>query len=158
MEKLLALLNDLNIPFLRYDHPALHTVEEAREYDAKMEGTHCKNLFLKDKKGQYFLFSTEAEKQIDTKILRKKIGCNHLSFASAERLDEVLKLKPGSVCPFGIINDEEKKVKVILDKDIMGKEKVNFHPLKNTATVTISSDDLLKFINHVGNEYMEVEL
>ena len=158
MEQLLQLLKDLGIDYKRCDHPAVFTVEESRQHDINMEGSHCKNFFLKDKKGKYFLFSTLAEKKIDMNVLQKKIGCKRLSFASPQRLDEVLDLTPGSVSPFGIMNDRHALVTVVLDKEIIDQGIVNFHPLKNTATITVASDDLIKFIEHVGNYYMKVEI
>jgi len=158
MYTLLKLLDDLNISYKKYEHPALFTVDEAEKIDATIPGLHCKNLFLKDKKGKYFLFSTLAKKEIDIKLLRSKIGCAGLSFASADRLKEILDLSPGSVCPFGLMNDKDNKVTMVLDKDLVGQDIVNFHPLINTATIGLSSDDLLKFIEYTSNDFMEVEL
>jgi Ala-tRNA(Pro) deacylase len=158
MEKLLALLSELNISYTKYDHEPLHTIEDVKNCEQSFSGLFCKNMFLKDKKGDYFLFCTPAEKLINQNILQKQIGSKRLSFASADRMKDVLNLTPGSVCPFGIMNDKNKVVKVVLDSELINQNEINFHPMKNTSTISISYSDLLKFINHFGNEYITIEI
>ena len=158
MEQLLQLLKYLGIDYSKHNHAAVLTVAEAKEHDIHTGGVHCKNMFLKDKKGKLFLYSCPADKQINMNILPKKIGCKRLSFADPSLMLDILNISPGAVSPFAIMNDSHAVVKVVLDKDIMGQEEINFHPLVNTATITVSSDDLIKFIEHVGNDYMIVEV
>lgn len=120
-----------------------------------MEGIGCKNLFLKDAKKNLFLYTLPEDKRADLKTLPEKINSKRLSFANENDLQEYLGLTPGSVTPLGIINDKEQKVKVVLDKALKNK-KVLIHPNRNTATVSIKYDDLIKFIKHCGNEYIVI--
>ncbi|MCT4575267.1 MAG: prolyl-tRNA synthetase associated domain-containing protein [Alphaproteobacteria bacterium] len=158
MKQLEILLKELNIEHDKYEHEALHTIEDVKKCEKTFDGLFCKNMFLKDKKGEYFLFCTPAEKAINQNTLQKQIGSKRLSFASADRLKEVLDLTPGSVCPFGIMNDDNNLVKVVIDCELIGQEKILFHPMINTSTISISYDDLIKFITHCGNEHMVVEV
>ncbi len=156
-ERVYALLNELDIPFVRHEHPPVYTVEEAKQYWDDIPGVHCKNLFLRDKKGRnHFLLVMPHDKPLDLKKMAELIGADSLSFASPERLKKHLWLEPGSVSPFGIINDRENSVCVVVDGDLMGPEKINFHPNVNTRTLTISADDFKKFLAHSGNKVQYV--
>ena len=158
-ERVYALLNELDIPFVRHEHPPVYTVDEAKQYWDGIPGTHCKNLFLRDKKGKnHFLVIMPHDKPLDLKKMASAIGADNLSFASPERLMKHLGLEPGSVTPFGIINDEENNVRVIVDTDLISPGKVNFHPNVNTRTVTISADDFKKFLAHSGNKVQYVSI
>ena len=137
----------LNIRTTTREHPAANTVEEAREHWRDIPGGHCKNLFLKDKKGALWLVVTLADARVDLKGLPKKIGSARLSFARAELMQEVLGIEPGSVTPFALINARPGSLNVILDKAMMEHDILNYHPLTNTATTSISRDDLLRFIS-----------
>jgi len=155
MNDIYKILNDLNIDFTEYKHPAVFTCEEAEEYNKNIGGAKIKNLFLRNKKGdKHFLVITEASKNIDLRKLSESIGENKLGFASKERLEKYLNLKTGSVSPFGLINDKNKEVVVVLDKYLLNYEKLNFHPNINTATVQISKDDFLKFIKWCENKFI----
>lgn len=150
------LLKELEIPFELHTHPPVFTVEEANRHWENISGLHCKNIFLRNKKGNlHYLVILPSDKLMDIKKLGDSLG-ERLSFASPERLMRYLGLTPGAVSPFGLINDVQKEVHVILDKDIFEAEKVNFHPNVNTATITISSDDFLKFIRKCGNKTMHL--
>jgi len=146
------LLEQLEIPYTRHNHPPVYTVEQAEKHWTQIRGAHCKNLFLRNKKGnRHYLVILEAAKAADLKSLRYKLGEDRLSFASPERLKRNLDLEPGSVSPFGLINDHENKVQVVIDKDLKDAEEVNFHPNVNTATLGISFSDFEKFLAWTKN-------
>lgn len=151
-EELLAVLSELSIAYVNHEHPAVFTVEQAALYSDGIEGAHCKNLFLKDKKNTLFLVVTLANKPINIKDLARKIGAKSPSFARPELLEEVLGVTPGSVTPFAVVNIRVRNVRIILDSELMAHRLVNFHPLVNTATTTITSEDLLAFMHHCGQK------
>jgi Ala-tRNA(Pro) deacylase len=157
-EALLKKFEEMGIAYDIYHHQAVYTVEESEAVDADIPGTHCRNLFLRDKKKKNFLLVLQNATDVDVKKLPSVIGSDRLSFGSADRLWEFLGVKPGSVCPFSIINDTEKKVKILLDKSMMGSDLVAYHPLLNTMTVTIKPSDLLRFIESTGHEAHIVDL
>ncbi|HUY68341.1 MAG TPA: prolyl-tRNA synthetase associated domain-containing protein, partial [Alphaproteobacteria bacterium] len=113
---------------------------------------HCKNLFLKDKKGKIWLALMPAEKRADLNRLEKRLGAARFSFGKPELLLEILGIAPGSVTPFALMNDAAKRVTVIIDEDLPKAERINFHPLHNAASTVIRSGDLLKFIRALGYE------
>lgn len=157
-EKLYELLDSLGIKYVRYEHKPVYTVEEADNLDIDIPGQHCKNLFLRNKKGNiHYLVLADSKKYIDLKALSKEIGSSGLSFASEERLKKYLGLKTGAVSPFGLINDVEKQVIVLIDKGLTDKDLVNFHPNVNTATIGLSYKDLEKFIKWHGNKYVYID-
>lgn len=152
-------LSSLNIKYTRYEHNAVYTVNEGKELEISIPGKMCKNLFLKNSKGDMnYLVILDEDKSINLKLLAKQIGSTRLSFASEERLLEKLKLTPGSVTPFGIINDVNKDVVVLADRELINEKIVNFHPNINTATIGISYKELEKFIKWHGNEFYNVEV
>jgi Ala-tRNA(Pro) deacylase len=142
---LLKVLDEAQIPFVLYEHPPLFTVEEAFEFNRTIEGSHSKNLFLKDKKNQFFLVSVLEHKRVDLKQLSKTYGKGGLSFAKEKDLKAILNLMPGSVTPYGLMHDLKCQVIFLLDQDLIAHEKVNFHPLRNDMTVSVDSLDFLKF-------------
>ncbi len=157
-DDLFAFLDQLGIETATVDHPPVFTVEEAKEHWADIPGVHCKNLFLRDKKGM-FLVVCPHDRAIDLKALGPLIGAKRLSFGSAERLGETLGVEPGSVTPFALINDrDDHRVTVILDAEMMTAERLNYHPLVNTATTTISNDGLRAFIKACGHDCHDVDL
>ena len=151
-EDLFARFKDLGIEATTRDHAPVYTVEEAQALRGEIPGGHCKNLFLKDDKGNIWLIVCLEEAQVDLKAAPAKIGSRRLSFGKPDLLKEVLGVEPGSVTPFGLINDAEKRVNVVLDAAMMAHELVNYHPLENTATTTIRSQDLVAFIRSCGHE------
>ena len=145
-------LDELGISYNRHEHPPVYTVEEAEKQWTEIIGAHCKNLFLRNKKGnRHYLVILEASKVADLKSLNKLLGEDRLSFASENRLMKYLDLETGAVSAFGLINDKENHVKVVVDADLKKAEAVNFHPNVNTATVGISFTDFEKFLNWSGN-------
>jgi Ala-tRNA(Pro) deacylase len=150
-EELLARLAALGIETTTHDHPPLLTVEDSKTLRGDLPGGHCKNLFLKDKKDRYWLVVTLEDRKVDIKALDRLLGAARLSFASPERLWQVLGVLPGSVTPFALINDREHRVQVVLDQGMMREDLLNYHPLVNTRTTAIRSADLLRFIEACGH-------
>lgn len=151
-EQLLAVLSEIKIPFTNHEHPAVFTVEEADQHHQGIQGAHTKNLFFKDKKKSLFLVVTLSDKPVNIKDLGHKIGAKNLSFGKPDLLMEVLGMIPGAVTPFAAININSHGVKIILDQEMMDHELLNFHPLVNTATTTIASRDLVRFLEHCGQK------
>jgi Ala-tRNA(Pro) deacylase len=149
---LTAYLEKLGIQTATVEHPPLFTVEQSQKLRGEIAGGHTKNLFLKDKKDAVFLVVAGEDAEVDMKSLHRRIGSARLSFGRPELLAEFLGVAPGSVTPFGVINDVERRVTVILDEGLMRHEVLNFHPLENTATTTIRSEDLLRFLRATGHE------
>ena len=157
-EELLNVLTQMGLEYANHEHPAVYTVEEADLHHDGIDGVHSKNLFFKDKKKNLFLVITLADKPIIIKEMAKKIGAKSPSFGKPDLLAEVLGVIPGAVTPFAVINDEDHRVKVILDKEMMENERLNFHPLVNTATTTIAAKDLVKFLEHCNQEFDIIRL
>lgn len=153
-EDLFNLLNEIGIKTTTCRHAPLFTVEESQKLRGEIKGGHCKSLFLKDKKNNFILAVLSEERRLDMKALFKsgKLNVGRLSFASPERMIAMLGITPGSVTPFSLINVNHKDLIVVLDKDMMENEYLNYHPLHNEATTTIRREDLLKFIKHFGFE------
>ena len=148
-------LKKLDIKYERIKHKPVYTVQEIKDIKLNIDGTGCKNIFLKDKKHNFYLYVLQEDKRVDFKYLQKELGNNRLSFANPEELYQYLKLEQGAVTPLGIINNEEKNVTVLLDKELKGKVLL-VHPNINTETISIKYDDLTKFIENHGNIYMEI--
>ncbi len=149
---LLAFLRELGVETTTVEHPPLFTVEQSRALRGEIAGGHTKNLFLKDKKDQVFLVVAEEDAPVDMKNLHRRIDSARLSFGKPELLLELLGVVPGSVTPFGVINDTGRRVSVVLDAGLMRHDKLNFHPLENTATTTVSRDGLIRFLRATGHE------
>jgi len=143
------LLTKLSMHNIKYDvceHQPVHTVLESKKLQGKIEGAHTKNLFLKNKKNNFFLFSCQESTVVDLKKLNKVLGLGNISFARDLYLKDMLGVQPGSVTPFGLINDKNNEIKFFLDKKILFHKKVNFHPLVNTSTVSLDIKDFLLFM------------
>ena len=151
-EELFARLKSLGIETTTLDHAPVFTVEEAHEQTGHLPGGHCKNLFLKDDKGNLWLIVCLADTAVDLKAAPQKIGSRRLSFGKPDLLMEVLSVAPGSVTPFALINDTANRVNVVLQKEMMEHELLNFHPLLNNATTAIRSADLVAFIRSCGHD------
>jgi Ala-tRNA(Pro) deacylase len=147
-EELLKILSDIGIQYTNHEHPAVFTVEEAALHHEGIDGAHSKNLFFKDKKKNLFLVVTLSEKPIKIKELAKKIGAKSPSFGKPDLLMEALGVIPGAVTPLAAVNIKAHEVTIILDEEMMENELLNFHPLVNTATTTLTPGDLVKFLEH----------
>ena len=155
---LLEYLNKNNILFSEHKHKPLFTVEQSKKLRGLIKGAHTKNLFLKDKKKKFFLLSCLEDKKIDLKKLKITFEANNLSFASNSQLRDILGIEPGSVSPFGLINDTHKITKFYLDKDILEKDSVNFHPLINSSTINLSVRSFIDFIKKINVELHLLDL
>lgn len=147
----------LGIKTTTVEHEPLFTVEQADKIALSIPGGHIKNLFLKDDKKQFWLLVAEDHAKIDLKKVGQTLGAPKLRFADADLLWQYLGVKPGSVTPFALINDPEHKVKVVLDKTLLGFDTINAHPLENTATTSISLEDFKKFLQATGHEIQIVD-
>jgi Ala-tRNA(Pro) deacylase len=154
-----AALDALGIAYERYEHPAVFNADDASRYWNPIAGTQCKNLFLRNKKGdRHYLVVLEISKRADLKDLVKLVGDDRLSFGSPERLMAELGLTPGSVSPFGLLNDADGSVRVLLDRDLRGADRLIFHPNINTASVVVSWTDLERFLATRANVVRVVEI
>lgn len=157
--KLYELLKNLNINFEYLEHPAAPTIEIAKQYWAGHEAKHCKNLFFRNHKGnQHYLVLLDCNYDMDIHTIEKQLHQGKLSFASPERLMRYLGVTPGSVTPFGLINDTEHHVKVFIDANLQKAMRISFHPCINTASLILTKDDFLKYLNFTQNEYEWVNL
>ena len=143
---LINLLESNSINYKITEHKPLFTVEDSKNLRGSIDGAHSKNLFLKDKKNNFFLVSFIEDIIADLKKASVPLKSKKLSFANEDYLMNILGIKPGSVSPFGLLNDKEKKVKFFFDQKFMEYEIVNFHPLINTSTVSIAPNDLINLI------------
>jgi Ala-tRNA(Pro) deacylase len=158
-EKLYQQLEQLNIPFEYLEHPAAPTIEIAKQYWAGHDARHCKNLFFRNHKGnRHYLVILDCEQDMDIHSIEKQLHQGKLSFASEQRMMKYLGVTPGSVTPFGLINDEEHHVHVFLDKNLQKAEWLSFHPCINTASLIVSKDDFIRFIDYMQNQYEWLEL
>jgi len=158
-KRVYAVLEQLEIPYIRYEHQPVYTIPEIEELMLKTEGDHCKNLFVRDHQGKrHYLILVSAEKRADLRNIAAQIGSTRLSFASEERLMKYLGLIPGAVTPLGLINDEEKKVTVLIDEDLKSTGRICFHPNVNNATVSVLYGDFLKFLQWSGNQVIYVRI
>ncbi|MCY4238212.1 MAG: prolyl-tRNA synthetase associated domain-containing protein [Rhodospirillaceae bacterium] len=156
---LYARLDSLGLSWRTKEHAPLHTVQESKSLRDRLPGGHVKNLFLRDKKKRVWLVVAEENRLIDLKTFKKRIGAQgSLSFGSSDLLMEVLGVTPGSVTPFGLVNDTKGRVTVILDEELMDLDLINVHPLRNDATTTIKSTDLLIFIRNCGHDLQIMNL
>jgi Ala-tRNA(Pro) deacylase len=145
-------LAGLGIAFERHEHPPVATAVEADEHWSGIDAAHCKNLFLRNQKGtRHYLVIVKHPKRADLRAVADQIGDGKLSFASPDRLMTHLGVTPGSVSPFGLINDALHEVGVFLDRDLEGSTRISFHPNINTVTVVLAFVDFQRFLAARGN-------
>ena len=152
-------LSSLGIAYERFEHPPVPTVEDAETHWAGIDAAHCKNLFLRNQKGnRHYLVIIAFRKRADLRRVADQIGDGKLSFASPERLSTYLGVTPGSVSPAGLINDREHHVRVFLDRDLKAAARISFHPNVNTSTLTVAFTDFQRFLSDCGNPmaYLDV--
>jgi len=154
---LLAFFDAHGIEHHTTDHPAVFRVGEGEGIKDGIPGAHTKNLFLKDAKARLWLISAKDDTVIDLKRLHTVIGSARLSFGSAELMEETLGVTPGSVTAFALINDESRRVTFVLDKTLADAERVNFHPMTNTATTGVSAEGFRRFLQALGIEPIVVD-
>ena len=148
-----------NIAYSWYEHPEAPTIEIARQHWRADGSKHCKNLFFRNHKGnRHYLVCFDCEQSLAIHDLEQRLRQGKLSFASPERMERWLGLRPGSVSPFGLINDPECHVHLFLDAHLQACESLSFHPNDTRATVVISCEEFLRYLSIVGNSYEFVEL
>lgn len=158
-ERVLEVLDGLNINYEIHEHPPVPTVEDALPYWNRIDATHCKNLFFRNHKGnRHYLVILRHDRQLNIRDLEQRLKQGKISFASPKRMEKYLGLAGGSVSVFGLINDRENHVHLFLDEALKKAKKITFHPNENTATAVISFDSFLTFLNWSGNTYEFIKL
>ena len=157
-EFLMQKLNELNIPYKKFEHPPLFTVSDAKEHQDQMYGMHVKNLFLRDKKKENFLLVAEQDTEINLKSLHEKIESDRLSFGSTDRLWQFLGVRPGAVSPLALINDKSNDVTLIFDDKLQADHSIYFHPLVNDITLGVKLPHLLSFFAFTNHKMKFVKL
>lgn len=152
------IFDELNIEYKVLQHEAVYTIDAAKDIDKELGVEICKNLFLSTRHGtEFYLLFMKGSKKFNTGKVSKQVGVPRMSFASDEKMQELLGVKPGSVTPLGLLNDKENKVNFIIDADVCEEEYVSMHPLVNTATVLIKTEDLLeKILPYANHGYRRV--
>src|SRR6202022_2636065 len=157
-EDLFAHFDALGIVHRTYSHPPAFTVAEAAALRGSLPGGHCKGLFLKDKKGGFWLAVMLEERRTDLKKLAARLGAPRFSFGSAHDLYELLGVRPGSVTPFALVNDVTRRVTPVLDAAMLEHDPLNYHPLANDRTTAVAPADLLRFVAACGHTPRIVDL
>lgn len=158
-QKVFDYLDQAGIPYEWYEHSEAPTIEIARQYWRNDGSKHCKNLFFRNHKGnRHYLVVFDCDQQMAIHDLEHRLHQGKLSFASEQRMDRYLGLRPGSVSPFGLINDTENHVHLFLDSTLKDQPSLSFHPNDNTATVVISREAFQRFLNICGNSYEYIDL
>ena len=148
-----------DIEYTYYEHPEAPTIEIAREYWRQDGSKHCKNLFFRNHKGnRHYLVVFDSERSMAIHDLEHLLRQGKLSFASEQRMEKWLGLRPGSVSPFGLVNDTENHVHLFLDANLLKYPSLSFHPNDNTATVVISQEMFQRYLDAVGNTYEYIDL
>ena len=159
ISKVLAYLDENGISHTWYTHPEAPTIEIARQHWQKDGSKHCKNLFFSNNKGnRHYLVVLDCERDLDIHDLEKRLHQGKLSFASPQRMEKYLGLQPGSVSPFGLINDTENHVHLFLDENLKNESSLSFHPNDNRATVVISNEEFMRYLSMVGNTFEFIEM
>lgn len=149
-------LDDLGIKYSIYEHEPVRTMEDMDKIMKAVSGTHFKNLFVRDQKGHnHYLCVIEESREVSLTDLADRLGSGKLSFCSDSRLKKYLGLIPGCVGPFGLINDKNQDVTLVLDKALFDAEIVNFHPNRNTAMLSLSKDDFLEYLDELEYDYIK---
>ncbi|MBC8319557.1 MAG: prolyl-tRNA synthetase associated domain-containing protein [Bacteroidetes bacterium] len=153
-EKVFQVLEDLKIEFELFEHPPLDTIKVALKYWKDIDAVHCKNLFFRNHKGnKHYLIIIKDTTPFSIHSLEKKLKQGKLTFGSEKRLQKYLGVKPGSVSPFGLVNDIDHHVKLFLDEELQKADSISFHPNDNTASLVIKNADFIKYLKYMGNSY-----
>lgn len=159
-EEIYDFLKKNNIWFEVTEHKAVYNMDDLKDVDMPYPSGNAKNLFIRDdKKINYYLITINAHKKVDLKSFREANNTRPLTFAKEEELTKIIKLKPGSVTPFGILNDSDRKVKFFIDKELTGENHIiGVHPNDNTATIWLQTKDLINIIQKHGNEIKIIDI
>lgn len=159
IDRVLEYLTSHGLEHTWYTHPEAPTIEIARQYWQNDGSKHCKNLFFRNHKGnRHYLVVLDCERDLDIHDLEKRLHQGKLSFASPQRMERYLGLQPGSVSPFGLINDTDNHVHLFLDENLRKENSLSFHPNDNHATVVISQETFMRYLKEVGNKYEFIEM
>ena len=157
--ELYKLLEKLGISFDYHEHPPVATIEDAKTHWRDFNSGRCKNIFFRNHKGnRHYLVILEHLRQLNIRDLELRLKQGKLTFASDQRLKNYLGVEPGSVSPFGLINDKDHHVHLFIDEKLNEFQRLAFHPNINTASLVISKPDFLRFLNHMGNSYEFIRL
>ncbi len=152
-------LNEMNIPFEIVEHEPALTTEQADSFIEGIEGVRTKTMFLTNKKKtEFYLLIMDDKKRLDMDIFKEIVASKQIKMASKNSLFEKMILPPGVVSPFGLLNNEDKDIKVYIDKEIIDEERMCFHPNTNEKTIFLKTLDLLKFIESIGYDVNIVEI
>ena len=159
IDRVHAFLEENGIDYQTHRHPPLPTIELALEYWKDIDSTHCKNLFFRNHKGnRHYLVVFDSEQSLAIHDLEQRLRQGKLSFASEQRMERWLGLRPGSVSPFGLVNDEECHVHLFLDANLKSYPALSFHPNDNRFTVVIEREEFERYLAEVGNTYEYIKL
>ena len=159
IDNVLAFLDSHGLEYSWYTHTEAPTIEIARQYWQKDGSKHCKNLFFRNHKGnRHYLVVLDSDRDLDIHELEKRLHQGKLSFASPQRMERYLGLHPGSVSPFGLINDTDNHVHLFLDENLKKEASLSFHPNDNHATVVITQEKFMQYLKEVGNSYEFIEM
>ena len=159
MTEFFKFLEDHQIAYVRHDHPAVYTVEEADRLVPDLPGAKTKNLFLRDDKGRrHFLVLVPSEKKVNLNALKQVLEVKRISFGSPDRLKKHLGIEPGAVSLLAVYNDSTHKVEVVMDRDLWEADTFLFHPLVNTSTLVIKKADIERFLSATGHGLKIVEV
>lgn len=159
IKKVLDFLDGKGFKYDYYEHPEAPTIAIAKEFWRQDGSKHCKNLFFRNHKGnRHYLVALDCERDLDIHDLEQRLHQGKLSFASPQRMDKYLGITPGSVSPFGLINDEENHVHLFLDENLQNYDLLSFHPNDNRATVVISKEEFMRYLQVVGNTFEFIQM
>lgn len=150
-QTLLKALDRLRTAWVLHEHEAVFTVEESARLHATISGSHTKNLFLKDAGAQFWIVTAPHDASVDLKALPAVIGSRKLSFGKAEDMERLLGVSPGAVTPLAAMNDRDGHVRVVIDERLANAATVNVHPMRNTATLSISGANLVNFLTSIDH-------
>ena len=150
--ELIKAIQEFGYKYKIHKHAPLHTVQDSVKLRGKIEGSHSKNLFLKNKKNQFFLISCEENSKIDLKKMSKLTCAGNLSFSKKEYMMELIGVNPGSVTPYALLNDKNNKVRFFLEDKLFNSNILNFHPLVNTSTISLSKSNFISFMVENGKK------
>lgn len=159
IKKVLAFLDERGFVYDWYEHPEAPTIAIAKAHWRQDGSKHCKNLFFRNHKGnRHYLVVLDCEQDLDIHDLEQRLRQGKLSFASPPRMEKYLGITPGSVSPFGLINDTENHVHLFLDANLQKYDLYSFHPNDNRATVVISKEEFSRYLQEVGNTFEYIEM
>ena len=158
-QKVVDQLNELGIPFQIVEHEPVLTTEQADRFIEGIEGVRTKTMFLTNKKKRnFYLVIIDDAKRLDMDVFKEIVEENRIKMASAETLNDKMMLLPGTVSPFGLLNNRDKDIQVYFDQEIVSEERMCFHPNTNEKTIFVNTEDLFTFLKAIGYEPNVIKL